>query len=117
VQLVPRNIDSLVRMLDRLGIDHVYTNYWLAYRLDFDTRERITAIESNFGDVQFVHGQAVPVDQHGVRHSEYDRAVRQARHAFVFYKQTAGSTPYLEKLRRHGYRPYPVARYVVYAMH
>jgi hypothetical protein len=116
VQLVPRNIDPLVRMLDGLGVDHVYANYWLAYRLDFDTRERITAVESNFRSVQFVHGQAVPVDQHDVRHSEYERAVRQARHAFVFYKQTVASTPYLEELQRHGYRPHPVAGYVVYAM-
>jgi Dolichyl-phosphate-mannose-protein mannosyltransferase len=116
VQLVPRDLDQLVRVLDRLGLDHVYTDYWLAYRLDFDTRERITAVESNFTDVQFVDGQAVPVGQQDVRRPEYDREVRQVRHAFVFYKQTVGSVPYLEELERHGYRPHPTARYVVYAL-
>ena len=26
----------------------MFTNYWVAYRLDFDTRERIIAVENGF---------------------------------------------------------------------
>jgi hypothetical protein len=115
VQLVPRDLDPLVRRLDELGLDRVYADYWLAYRLAFDTRERIRAAESNFTQVRFVDGQAVPVGQHDVRRPEYDREVRNARHGFVFYKRTVRSTPYLAQLKRHGYRPHPVARYVIYA--
>jgi hypothetical protein len=115
VQLVPRDLSPLTRALDRIGIDHVYTDYWLAYRLDFDTRERITAVESNFSRVLFEHGQAVPVGQHNIRRPEYDRKVRRARHGFVFYRQTVGSVPYVRALERHGYRRVPAGRYVVYA--
>ena len=44
----PRSLSPLVAELDRLGIDRVFTNYWLAYRLDFDTNERIVAVENGF---------------------------------------------------------------------
>src|SRR5262249_33245445 len=33
----PRDLGPLVSTLDRLGLDHVYADFWLAYRLDFDT--------------------------------------------------------------------------------
>ena len=48
VQAVPRDLGPLVSALDTLGLKHVYADYWLAYRLDFDTRERIVAVESRF---------------------------------------------------------------------
>jgi hypothetical protein len=115
VQLVPRDLGGLVATLDKLGIDHVYADYWLAYRLDFDTHERITAVESNFTRVRFEDGRAIPIGQHEVRRPEYDREVRRARHGFVFYKQTVGSIPYVDELERHGYHPIPAGRYVVYA--
>ena len=44
----PRSLSPLVAELDRLGIDRVFTNYSLAYRLDFDTNERIVAVENRF---------------------------------------------------------------------
>ncbi len=45
---LPRSLSPLVAELDRLGISRVFTNYWLAYRLDFDTNERIVAVERRF---------------------------------------------------------------------
>jgi hypothetical protein len=115
VQLIPRDLSPLIRTLDRIGLDRVYTDYWLAYRLDFDTRERITAVESNFSSVRFERGQAFPVGQHNIRRPEYDRKVRRARHGFVFYRQTVDSVPYPHALEQHGYRRIPAGRYVVYA--
>jgi hypothetical protein len=35
------NRAELIAALDRLGLDRVYTDYWLAYPLAFDSRERI----------------------------------------------------------------------------
>jgi hypothetical protein len=114
-QMVPRDLSPLVRTLDDLELDHVYTDYWLAYRLDFDTHERLTAVESNFSRVRFEHGQAVPVGQHNIRRPEYNDEVGRGRHGFVFYKQTVDSVPYVKQLERHGYGRIPAGRYVVYA--
>src|SRR5262249_34736650 len=33
----PRNIEPLVASLDRLGLDRVYADYWIAYLVDFKT--------------------------------------------------------------------------------
>jgi hypothetical protein len=39
----PRPTGPLVRALDRAGIDHVYADYWVAYRLTWESHGRITA--------------------------------------------------------------------------
>jgi hypothetical protein len=107
VQAVPRDLGPLVHALDRLGLDHVYADYWLAYRLDFDTRERIVAAESRFG--------TIPSSQEDVRYRPYDREVKRARHGFVLYRQTAGTVPIVRQLEQHGYRRHVVGSYVIYA--
>lgn len=40
---VPRSLAQLERGLDTHGIHHVWANYWVAYRLTFETRERTIA--------------------------------------------------------------------------
>jgi 4-amino-4-deoxy-L-arabinose transferase-like glycosyltransferase len=115
VQWVPRDLSPLVRTLDSLGLHDVYTDYWLAYRLDFDSKERITAVESNASALMFERGQAIPLDHGDVRRPQYERKVRRARHGFVFYRQTVDSVPYLGALERHGYRRHAAGEYVVYA--
>jgi hypothetical protein len=102
-------------MLDALGLDHVYADYWLAYRLDFDTRERIIAVENRFTQLTFDGGQAVPSPQPDVRYPPYDREVRRARHGFIFYRQTIRSVPIVKRLEQSAYRRYLVGSYVVYA--
>jgi hypothetical protein len=115
VQWVPRDLGPLVSALDTLGLDHVYADYWLAYRLDFDTRERIVAVENRFEDLTFEHGSVTPSSQPNVRYRPYDREVRRARHGFVFYRQTVGSVPIIARLEQHGYRRHVVGSYIVYA--
>jgi hypothetical protein len=107
VQAVPRDLGPLVSALDRLGLKHVYADYWLAYRLDFDTRERVLAVESRFA--------ALPSFQEDVRYRPYDREVKRARHGFVFYRQAVGSLPIVPQLEQHGYRRHVVGSYVIYA--
>jgi hypothetical protein len=114
VQWVPRDLGPLVSALNRLRLDHVYADYWLAYRLDFDTRERIVAGESRFEGLAFERGRAIPSFQPDVRYRPYDREVRRARHGFVFYRQTVGSVPIVGQLEQHGYRRYVVGSYIVY---
>ena len=40
------SLDEVVRVLDREGIDAVHADYWIAYRLTFETDERIIASPS-----------------------------------------------------------------------
>jgi hypothetical protein len=39
----PPSLASAERLLARIGVDRVYADYWIAYRLTFDTEERIIA--------------------------------------------------------------------------
>ena len=41
-QRVARDHAPLIQALERLGISHIRTNYWIGYRLAFETGERIT---------------------------------------------------------------------------
>jgi hypothetical protein len=107
VQAVPRDLGPLVSALDTLGLNHVYADYWLAYRLDFDTRERIVAVESRFA--------AVPPLQEDVRYRPYEREVQRARHGFVFYRPTVDSVAIVPQLEQRGYRRHVVGSYVIYA--
>jgi hypothetical protein len=112
--LVPRDLGPLADALDRLHLDRVYANYWLAYRLTFDTDERIIAAESNFTGIEVEGGQAVPTTDAEVRYPPYQAAVRRARHGFVFARE-APKPAILPALERYGYRPHDAGRYVVYS--
>jgi hypothetical protein len=115
VQWVPRNLGPLVAVLDRLGLRHVYAEYWTAYRLDFDTGERIVAAESSFDRLTPDRAQATPVQRGPSRRPEYERQVRLARHGFVFYRETVDTVPIVPQLERRGYRAHRVGSFVVYA--
>lgn|GEM_PF-748622 len=43
-QRVARNHKKLIKTLDTLGITKVRTNYWIGYRLAFETHERVTFV-------------------------------------------------------------------------
>ena len=85
--VAPRDFGGLVSTLDGLGLDHVYADYWIAYRLAFDTRERIIAsqieIEPEPAKLTLRDGQAVPPPGSYVRYPPYAREVEAARHGFV----------------------------------
>ena len=110
-----RSMAPLVSTLDRLGIDRVYAGYEIAYRLDFDTEERIVAV-MNKSPLVFARGQETPKPKPGfIRWPAYDRIVRVALHAFVFYRVEIPASVVVPELRRHGYRAYAAGPYVVYA--
>ena len=45
VSTLPRDFGPLIGALNRLGISRVYASYWIAYRIDFATGEKIVAAE------------------------------------------------------------------------
>jgi hypothetical protein len=116
VPYAPRSFAPLIATLDRLGVDHVYADYWIAYRLDFATRERIVAAENTFAAVNYRGGQAIATPDPDTRHRAYEREVAAAPgHGFVFFGRTYRSLPIIASLAAHGYRRYPVGSMVVYA--
>ena len=115
VQSVPRDLGPLIATLDRLGLDRVFAEYWVDYRLTFDTDERIVATENAFRRLTFEDGQANPTFGQPGRRPEYDREVRRARHGFVFYRETVDTVPIVPELERRGYRRFDVGSLVVYA--
>lgn len=112
----PRNLAPLVATLDRLRLDHVYADYWLAYVLDFDTRERIVAAQNEFKGVTFAGGQALPTLDPSPRYAPYEAEVNAAaRRGFVFFRRGIGAVPIVAQLARHGYRRYLVGPFAIYA--
>jgi hypothetical protein len=111
----PRSLSPVVAELGRLGIDRVFTNYWLAYRLDFDTNERIVAVESRFEKLVEHNGDVVPTRDPVVTWRPYEDAVRAGPHAFVFFDHFLPEPDVLRTLARHGYTRHSVDGFVVYA--
>src|SRR3954447_13867676 len=110
----PSDFGPLIRTLDRLGVHYVYSTHWVAYRLAFETNERIIGVKNDFTSVSFAHGQAEPALGFFIRYPPYERKVRAGRHAFVFYRSALSSIPIVKPLERYGYRPHPVGGLVVY---
>ena len=117
VDNTPLDFGPLIRKLDALGIDRVYADYWIAYRLDFATRERIIAVEGDFGRLGVRDRRLLPppLGSNVIRYPPYDPKVRDARHAYVFLKLTVDQLRLAGILERHGYRPYRVGEFVVFA--
>jgi hypothetical protein len=115
--LAPRDFGPLIGTLDRLGIDRAYADYWIAYRLDFDTRERIVAVETPYPSANpTVRGDLVVPPRGDVRREEYrDEVEASRRPAFVYFRQNLSQWPFIPELDRHGYRRVNVGPFVVFA--
>jgi Dolichyl-phosphate-mannose-protein mannosyltransferase len=113
--LTPRSITPLIETLDRLRVDHVFTNYWIAYRLDFDSHQHIVAVENGFDSLVASGGDVLPGPDPRVRYKPYDREVRAARHGFVFFESLLPRAGELATLTAHGYTRHVVQEFVVYA--
>jgi len=112
----PADFKPLIRTLDRLGVHYVYSTHWVAYRLAFETNERIIAVKNDMTGVTFAHGQAQPSLSFFIRYPPYERKVRAGRHAFVFYRDSVASIPIVKPLEHYGYRPHTVGGLVVYTL-
>lgn len=95
---LPADIGPLVATLDREGQSRVLANYWIAYRLSFETGERILATSTDF-----------------VRDQEADRIVRRSPHpARVFVEGSAREARLRARLEREGFRRLRAGGWIVY---
>jgi len=130
--VAPRDLKPLVATLDRAGIDRVYADFWLSYRLTFETDERIVAAQSKLERVGLVNGDAIASRHPFIRYRPYEREVEANRHGFVLFEaslrrgadrkpgadaeaRVAQLRRFVGRLRRFGYRAVAVPPFVVYA--
>jgi len=130
--VAPRDLDPLISTLDDLGVDRIYADFWLAYRLTFDTDERIIAAQNKFTELRFVGGQAVASRHPFIRYPRYEREVEEGRHGFVFFRasiargadrssgkaaleRAAHLQGLVTELRDRGYREVTVGPFAVFA--
>ena len=129
----PRDLAPLVATLDRLELDRVYADFWLSYRLTFETGERIVAAQSKLERVGLVDGRVLASRHPFSRYRPFEREVEAAaRRGFVFFRASldegADRTPgpaaearvaqlaaLVAELRDRGYRETRVGPFAVYA--
>jgi hypothetical protein len=112
----PRNLAPLVATLDRLHVSRAYGDYWIVYQLDFDTRERIIAVENDMHAVSFGPDGSVHLAPSFARLNTYVRSVQAAHSpAFVFFQRELKQETIVKMLERNGYRSYRVGTFVVVA--
>ena len=76
---VPRDFAPLVAYLETHGPRRVFAGYWIAYRTDFESRERLVAAETDLRAVSIRDGRVVPRaprEADDSRHAEYYAEVR-----------------------------------------
>ena len=108
--------DPLIAELDRLHVDRVYAEYWDAYRIDFETDERIVAAESP-QEVYARRGDKVVVlDNDHVRYRPYvDEVTRSPRPAHVVQAGSRDEANLdVPLLRATGYRRATADGYVIW---
>jgi MFS family permease len=109
---VPSNFAPVIAELDRLHIDRLYADYWIAYRIDFETDERIVAATGS-PKYHLTRGRVRPIpnDDPGSegRYPKYRIEVDASREAAVLFahggKLERRTAPLL---RRAGYRHFLV---------
>ena len=68
---VPADFGPLIAELDRLSVNRVFADYWVAYRLDFETDERIVAAESPQERYARIGGKVDVLNSDHVRYPPY----------------------------------------------
>ena len=111
---VPADLSPLLGTLERLRVDRASANYWLAYRISFESRERIIATP-NGKLVAEARGLVTESSSRYSRYAPYERAVREDERAAHVYlagsSAEAGDRPIFE---RAGYRRIASGTFVVY---
>jgi dolichyl-phosphate-mannose-protein mannosyltransferase len=112
--MAPRDLGPLIRTLDSADVRHVYATYWLAYRLAFDTHERIVATPAKFAALRLDDGRATLAPNPFVDYPRFEREVDASRHAFVLFRDTVGGYPVVRKLAGLGYERRDVGPFAVW---
>jgi hypothetical protein len=98
------DVRPAIAALEQAGVDRAFAHYSIAYRLTFDTRERMIVSEADLTRLAVVAPGRVlppePTDYTTHRHPAYDRAVRAAaRYAYVFVQGEPGQARDVRLLR------------------
>jgi hypothetical protein len=84
----PADIGPLITLLEREGQDRAFADYWIAYRVDFESGERIIATSTGF-----------------VRNQEYDELVKaDPSPAYVYVEGSPQDDLARRRLEPRGYR-------------
>jgi 4-amino-4-deoxy-L-arabinose transferase-like glycosyltransferase len=102
------DVKPAIALLERDGLDRVWADYWVAYRITFDTRERVIAAEADLAHLVPAGADRVvpplPRTYTDSRHPAYDTAVRDApRHAYLLVRGAPATAADLRLLRQRGY--------------
>jgi len=116
---IPRNLSPLVAALDARGLTKVFADYWVSYRLDFATRERIVAAETNMLTVaRRPDGRVLsdrPRTYRESRYPPYDTVVRRQPHPpYVLIAHSAEEERVGPLLRRAGYERIAADGFAIY---
>jgi len=117
---LPRSFAPLIAKLDELGITRVYASYWIAFRIDFESDERIIAADMRPEALRTnAAGAVVPQPDDPLldsRHPEYGTMVsRLQAPAFVFVKAfDPPSADYGSFASAGGYRTVQVGVFTIY---
>ena len=85
-KFIPRSMTSLISSLEAENVDAVFADYWIAYRLTFESRERVIA-------------SGLPKD----RYAPYGHYVRRSpAPGWVFLEDTVAEAEFLRDLGRMG---------------
>jgi dolichyl-phosphate-mannose-protein mannosyltransferase len=118
--VAPRNIEPVLKLLDRTGVDRLYAQYWVAYRIDFETNEHIIAAESKLTTLRFSGDRPIPTANPVIRWKPYQTEVDAApRAGFVFIDwagdaNRAARLAVQRRLQAHGFTRHRYANLVVY---
>jgi hypothetical protein len=115
-KLAPGSVQPLIDVLDRAHVTRVYSTFWVTYRLDFDSRERIVASQNKLSRLTFVAGRAYASHDPYIRWEPYEREVdADPRHGFVFFTPAnALRRKIMAQLASHGYHRTDVIGFAVY---
>ena len=115
---VPRDFDPLISELERHGPKHLFASYWVAYRTDFETRERILIAEARLTPLSAQGARVVPrapTRSDESRHPEYDTVVRADPNAgFVLLRGETEDVSARPLLERAGYDRTVVDGFAIY---
>jgi 4-amino-4-deoxy-L-arabinose transferase-like glycosyltransferase len=117
---LPRSFAPLITKLDELGITRVYASYWIAYRIDFESNERVIAADMRPEALRTsAAGAVIPEPDDPLlssRHPEYATVVsRLQAPAFVFAKGfDPPSADYGAFAAAGGYRTVQVGVFTIY---
>ena len=112
---VPASIDPLLRTLQTHGVRHAFADYWLAWRIVFESDEEIIAVKGQRGSSTGTDASRLVDPGERGRHPPFYREVlADPRAAYVFLAGSDREPQLRPRLRAAGYRPLRTGDFIVY---